>query len=205
MSKVFCLHSCLHKKSAVHRNAKTIEKHLYLLHWAGAGHLSQTLYVISTKQISTVFEWSFTKQGWTAHCAGSLFGHADGVQITPVYLLAFSKIIPHHNQTKTAILNCSSSKTDFWQLKTLRSCGRRDKMKTKKKKGFSNLLTLGHGHGPQPVSGPACKRPPKDPFADPGITGPAQLGFYGVKSPTVKIGQIQTATRTIKSDCCSMA
>lgn len=47
------IHSCLHKKSAVHWEAKTIQKYFYLIHWAGASDLSQKLYVISTKQISS--------------------------------------------------------------------------------------------------------------------------------------------------------
>lgn len=43
------------------------------------------------------------------------------------------------------------------------------------------------------------------PPADPSITRMAQLGFYSVKSLTVQIGQIQTATRPITSDGSSMA
>ena len=48
--------------------AYLIEKHLYLLHFWGAGFLSQKLYLISTKNIPIVFE------GWKMNCVGSHFG-----------------------------------------------------------------------------------------------------------------------------------
>lgn len=83
----------------------------------------------------------------------------------------------HHNQIR------SSLSVSLWWLMSPSCC--RWKTKTWIFSMWLSQLTLGHWQG----LSQCLILPPKDPFADPHVTGQAQLGFYCVKSPMVKTGQ----------------
>lgn len=152
MSKFY---NCLHKRSAVHWNAKTREKHFNLFYWAGVDHLSQKLYFISTKQISTIFQVVYK-----ARVNNRLY--------QGVFLDVQLELGPHDS----ILQQKKKKRSTHWCTKTPGCCGWTAKNE-EKEDGFSNLLTLGHGH----CLGQYLVLPAKGPQRFPALQGRLNLDF----------------------------